>query len=198
MPRDSTKVSIARLVIARLSAVPDFAYLGQTDSTQAKLEAELEDRPSSGTRRWRERAPSWRYCMSSMHRPVILSRVRCNPGKGAYALRCRPREFVDVRRRTFSPVATCGNPRFAESLRDHSSVPPAPCTVLERIVRRLSTNRRRERSGFLDKRVFSGKLLGGNADATCGAFAFDRAILRRRTGTSPIPAAMRRSAPGHR
>jgi hypothetical protein len=64
----------------------------------------------------------------------------------------------------FHPVATRGNPRFAESLRDHSSVPPAPCTVLERIVRRLSINRRcRERSGFLDKRVFSGKLLAGNA-----------------------------------
>jgi hypothetical protein len=30
------KVSIARLVIARLSAVLDFAYLGQTDSSQAR------------------------------------------------------------------------------------------------------------------------------------------------------------------
>jgi GAF domain-containing protein len=34
----------------------------------------------------------------------------------------------------FHPVATRGNPRFAEWLRDHSSVPPAPVTVLERIV----------------------------------------------------------------
>jgi GAF domain-containing protein len=35
----------------------------------------------------------------------------------------------------FHPVATHGNPRFAEWLRDHSSVPPGPGTVLERIVR---------------------------------------------------------------
>ena len=35
----------------------------------------------------------------------------------------------------FHPVATRGNPRFAEWLRDRSSVPPAPGTVLERIVR---------------------------------------------------------------
>jgi GAF domain-containing protein len=35
----------------------------------------------------------------------------------------------------FHPVATPGNPRFAEWLRDHSSVPPGPGTVLERIVR---------------------------------------------------------------
>jgi two-component system NtrC family sensor kinase len=35
----------------------------------------------------------------------------------------------------FHPVTTRGNPRFAEWLRDHSSVPPAPGTVLERIVR---------------------------------------------------------------
>jgi GAF domain-containing protein len=35
----------------------------------------------------------------------------------------------------FHPVATHGNPRFAEWLREHRSVPPAPGTVLERIVR---------------------------------------------------------------
>src|SRR6516225_8274174 len=35
----------------------------------------------------------------------------------------------------FHPVATRGNSRFAEWLRDQSSVPPAPGTVLERIVR---------------------------------------------------------------
>jgi GAF domain-containing protein len=35
----------------------------------------------------------------------------------------------------FHPVATRGNPRFAEWLRDRSSVPPGPGTVLERIVR---------------------------------------------------------------
>jgi GAF domain len=35
----------------------------------------------------------------------------------------------------FHPVATRGNPRFAEWLRDRSSVPAAPGTVLERIVR---------------------------------------------------------------
>jgi GAF domain-containing protein len=35
----------------------------------------------------------------------------------------------------FHPVATRGNPRFTAWLRDHSSVPPAPDTVLERIVR---------------------------------------------------------------
>jgi len=35
----------------------------------------------------------------------------------------------------FHPVATQGNPRFAAWLRDHSSVPPGPGTVLERIVR---------------------------------------------------------------
>src|SRR6516164_5307032 len=35
----------------------------------------------------------------------------------------------------FHPVATRGNPRFADWLRDHSSVTPAPGTVLERIVR---------------------------------------------------------------
>src|SRR5262249_14227911 len=35
----------------------------------------------------------------------------------------------------FHPVATRGNPRFAEWLHDRSSVPPAPGTVLERIVR---------------------------------------------------------------
>jgi hypothetical protein len=35
----------------------------------------------------------------------------------------------------FHPVATRGNPRFAEWLRDLSSVPSAPGTVLERIVR---------------------------------------------------------------
>src|SRR5215468_10630801 len=35
----------------------------------------------------------------------------------------------------FHPVATRGNPRFAEWLRDRSSVLPAPGTVLERIVR---------------------------------------------------------------
>jgi GAF domain-containing protein len=35
----------------------------------------------------------------------------------------------------FHPVATRGNPRYAEWLRDHSFVPPTPGTVLERIVR---------------------------------------------------------------
>src|SRR5262249_56794469 len=35
----------------------------------------------------------------------------------------------------FHPVATRGNPRFAEWLHDRSSAPPAPGTVLERIVR---------------------------------------------------------------
>ena len=35
----------------------------------------------------------------------------------------------------FQPVATRGNPRYPEWLRERSSIPPAPGTVLERIVR---------------------------------------------------------------
>ena len=93
--------------------------------TIAKLEAELE--------------------RQTAERDEVLQVINASPGdpipvfdailEKAHISAVPPREFVDVRRRTFSPVATRGNPRFAEWLRDHSSVPPAPGTVLERIVR---------------------------------------------------------------